>query len=67
SQAIGYAEFALHLEGTLSLEEAIARTVKRTKALARRQLAWFRRDPRIRWFPGEGDVLPDELTGYLSD
>ena len=65
SGAIGYAEFARHLDGTLTLEEAIAQTVKRTKALARRQLAWFRRDPRIRWFPTDGDAPVDELMEYL--
>ena len=67
SQAIGYAEFARHLDGTLSLEDAIARTVKRTKALARRQLAWFRRDPRVRWFPaGEDGAAPaSEMAEYL--
>ncbi len=67
SQAIGYAEFARHLDGTLSLEEAIAQAVKRTKALARRQLAWFRRDPRIRWFPAGDDVdaTAMEMTEYL--
>ncbi|MEX0990733.1 MAG: tRNA (adenosine(37)-N6)-dimethylallyltransferase MiaA [Actinomycetota bacterium] len=69
TQAIGYAEMARHLEGELSLEEAVAATVKRTKALARRQVAWFRRDPRIRWFPApEGAAaITDELTEYLSD
>jgi tRNA dimethylallyltransferase len=50
SQAIGYLEMAEHLQGLLSLEEAVRRTIRRTKALARRQMAWFRRDPRIRWF-----------------
>jgi tRNA dimethylallyltransferase len=65
SRAIGYAEFARHLDGTLTLEEAIAQTVKRTKALARRQLAWFRRDPRIRWFPTDKDAPADEVTEYL--
>ena len=67
SQVIGYAEFARHLDGTSTLEEAIARTVKRTKALARRQLAWFRRDPRIRWFPAgdDGEALVSEMTEYL--
>ncbi len=50
SQAIGYAEAAEHLSGTITLEEAFETIVRRTKALARRQLAWFRRDPRIRWF-----------------
>jgi tRNA dimethylallyltransferase len=70
SQAIGYAEFARHLRDELSLEEAVAGTVKRTKALARRQLAWFRRDPRIRWFEaGErgAEAIVDELAGYLRD
>lgn len=68
SQAIGYAELARHLAGELALEDAIARTIKRTKALARRQLAWFRRDPRIRWFEaGAGGATPivPELTGSL--
>lgn len=65
SQAIGYAEFARHLEGELSLDEAVARTVKRTKALARRQLAWFRRDPRVRWFAHDEPALADLAAGYL--
>ena len=69
-QANGYAEFIEHLAGRLSLDEAVARTVKRTRALARRQLAWFRRDPRIRWFragPDGAAGIVDELTEYLRD
>lgn len=69
TQAIGYAEFARHLAGELSVEEAVAATVRRTKALARRQLAWFRRDPRIRWFEaGETGAVGvvEEIAGYLS-
>jgi tRNA dimethylallyltransferase len=68
SQAIGYAEFARHMAGDLTLEEAVAGTVKRTRALARRQLAFLRRDPRIRWFDaGEDGAAPlvEELTEYL--
>jgi tRNA dimethylallyltransferase len=49
TQAIGYAEMARHLRGELSLEEAVTGTVRRTTNLARRQMAWFRRDPRVRW------------------
>jgi len=68
TQAIGYAEFAAHLGGRLTLDEAVERTVKRTRQLARRQLAWFRRDPRIRWFDagagGALDVL-DDVRAYL--
>lgn len=69
SQAIGYAEMALHLEGKLALNEAVAATVKRTKALARRQLAWFRRDPRIRWFECDDGAaeMAGEIAEYLAD
>jgi tRNA dimethylallyltransferase len=50
SQAIGYVEVAEHLGGRLSIDGAAERIAHRTWALARRQMAWFRRDPRIRWF-----------------
>ncbi len=69
SQAIGYAEFARHLHGELSLEEATALTVRRTRELARRQMVWFRRDPRMRRFEADerGAVgIVDELTEYLQ-
>ncbi len=70
TQAIGYAEMTRYLQGRTSLEEAAAQTVKRTKALARRQSAWFRRDPRIRWFKAEEEgaaVLTDEILEYLAE
>jgi tRNA dimethylallyltransferase len=69
AQAIGYAELARHLAGEITLDQAIAGTVKRTRALARRQLAFFRRDPRIRWFEaGEtgAEPLVEEVAAYLS-
>jgi tRNA dimethylallyltransferase len=64
SRAIGYAEMAHHLQGRLSLDQAVADTERRTKALARRQMAWFRRDPRIVWIAaGEGGAV--EVAGEL--
>jgi tRNA dimethylallyltransferase len=69
SQAIGYAELVRHLDGRLSLEEAWEGTVRRTKGLARRQMAWFRRDPRIRWFQtGQGGAaeVVDDLRAFLT-
>jgi tRNA dimethylallyltransferase len=68
SQAIGYAEGVACLVGAIGEEEAAAMTIRRTKGLARRQMAWLRRDPRIRWFPAgpEGAVgVVDEIVGYL--
>jgi tRNA dimethylallyltransferase len=68
SQAIGYAEAIACVQGRMTEAEAAARTIKRTKALARRQMAWLRRDPRIRWFPageeGAAGVLED-LSDWL--
>ncbi len=69
TQAIGYAEMTRHLRGELSLQDAVAGTVRRTNNLARRQMAWFRRDPRIRWVTagagGAMDVL-HELRAELE-
>ncbi len=49
SRAIGYREAAAHLAGGLTRAEALERTVVATRRFARRQLAWWRKDPRITW------------------
>jgi tRNA dimethylallyltransferase len=52
-QALGYRELLAHLEDGVPLDEAVAEAVRRTKAFARRQWRWFRRDPRVTWLdPG---------------
>ncbi len=69
TQAIGYAELTRHLDGRLELDEAVEHIVRRTKELARRQTAWFRRDPRIRWFEvGDAGAIEvvDEVRAYLE-
>lgn len=66
SQAIGYAEAAEHLAGRIGLEEALETIVRRTKALARRQMAWFRRDPRIRWFEPAPRMIDEMEEFYRS-
>ncbi|HET9880057.1 MAG TPA: tRNA dimethylallyltransferase, partial [Candidatus Limnocylindria bacterium] len=55
----GYREAARHLAGEWSLEEAIEVTARRTRQYARRQLTWFRRDPRISWLDA-GDGPADD-------
>ncbi|GGJ04300.1 tRNA dimethylallyltransferase [Alicyclobacillus cellulosilyticus] len=49
-QAIGYKELAAHLAGEMTLAEAVAEIKRATKRFVKRQVAWFRRDPRITWF-----------------
>jgi len=63
SRAIGYPEVAAHLAGELSLDEARERTVIATRRFARRQDAWFRKDPRITWVRFDD---PDRLARAMS-
>jgi len=56
-QALGYRELLAHVEEGVPLEEAVATAIARTRAFARRQWAWFRRDPRITWLDPERDLL----------
>ena len=48
-QALGYRELLAHVERGVPLEEATAEGIRRTRSFARRQRAWFGRDPRITW------------------
>ena len=53
--AHGYPRWIAHLEGRLTLDEAIRWTQRDTRAYARRQLTWFRRDARVHWLdPARG-------------
>jgi tRNA dimethylallyltransferase len=53
-QALGYRELLAHVEDGVDLDDCVAQAVRRTRAFARRQWSWFRRDPRVRWVgPGE--------------
>lgn len=56
-QAIGYAQALKQLDGELAEAEAIAETTQLTSRYARRQMSWFRRDPRIQWFDYQDSAL----------
>jgi tRNA dimethylallyltransferase len=64
AKATGYAQIAEYLAGALTLDAARDEIIVATRQLARRQWAWFRRDPRISWF----DVaeIPDRLNDALE-
>ena len=51
SQALGYKEVIGYLNNLHTLEEAIRLTKRNTRHFAKRQLTWFRNDPRVRWYP----------------
>lgn len=48
-QTIGYRECLRHLQGELSLAEAVALIQRDTRRYAKRQFTWFNRDETINW------------------
>ena len=60
-QAIGYKEIAAYVDGALSREEAVSLLRRNTRHYAKRQLTWFRADPRYRWLD-VGDDPPDRVA-----
>lgn len=50
-QGLGYKELWPVLEGKTPLADAVALIKTRTRHYAKRQLTWFRRDPRVQWIP----------------
>jgi tRNA A37 N6-isopentenylltransferase MiaA len=56
-QALGYRELLSHIEDGISLADAVDQAIRRTRAFARRQMAWYRRDPRIGWLESDDDPV----------
>ncbi len=54
-KTVGYQEIHAYLEGEITLDNAVALIKRNTQRFAKRQLTWFRRDERIRWFE-----IPDD-------
>ena len=59
---IGYADALAHIRGELTLDELPLAMAANNRRYARRQLRWWRRDPRVRWFEIEPDPLPAILN-----
>ena len=66
-QAIGYQELLSHLEGNCSFEEATEKMKQHTRNLAKRQIIWFKRDPRIRWVDSIGPEKLGEIVRMIQN
>lgn len=69
-QALGYKELLDYIGGEISLSDAVARIKTGTRNYAKRQMTWFRRENRIRWFDtGDFDTngtLDNAVFGYIQ-
>lgn len=60
-QAIGYKEFVPVIEGEREIPCAADEVKQSTRRYAKRQLSWFRSDPRVQWIDVT-DMSPAEVT-----
>ncbi|HEX7201983.1 MAG TPA: tRNA (adenosine(37)-N6)-dimethylallyltransferase MiaA [Arthrobacter sp.] len=61
-RALGYSQFLQVIDGTATQAEAAEDTIVATRQFARRQLTWFRADPRISWLDWQDPQLLDRAA-----
>lgn len=69
AQALGYKEFAQVFAGQIERVEAIELIKIRTRQFAKRQMTWFKADPRVVWLEaGErsGESLAQEIVELVK-
>jgi tRNA dimethylallyltransferase len=57
---VGYREVFGFMDGAYGWDEAVALVKQNTRRYAKRQMTWFRGDPKTQWFH------PDDLEGMLK-
>lgn len=66
SRALGYGQFLQVLDGVLSEEAAVEDTIAAPRRFARRQLTWFRADPRVHWLDVDGPGPPERALDTVA-
>jgi tRNA dimethylallyltransferase len=65
-RALGYAQFLRVLDGAATVAEAADETIVATRQFARRQLTWFRADPRINWLDWQDPELASRAAALCG-
>jgi tRNA dimethylallyltransferase len=65
-KGLGYAQVALHIRGKITLDEAVRRLKRDTRRFAKRQLTWFRADPRIEWIDVQETGGPPKVAELIE-
>ena len=67
-KAIGYKELIGYFLGSCTIEEAIVSIKQSTRRYAKRQITWFKRDSRIRWFDvSQCPCIEDTVHEIMND
>lgn len=65
-RALGYPQFADVVLGRTDPAQAIEATTVATRQFARRQLTWFRADPRVHWLEAGAKDLPEQAQQLVE-
>ena len=65
-QGIGYKEVLMYLENSISLEEATEMIKQGSRNYAKRQLTWFRKDPRA-IFLNKDELSDEEIINIITN
>ncbi len=63
-QTVGYRELFSYFDHEISLEFAIEEIKKNTRRFSKRQLTWFKRNEKIKWFDFESPV--QKVIAYIN-
>ena len=66
-RSVGYRQLWAHLEGRMTMTEAVAAAKRATRNLAKRQLTWLRSEPAIPWIVGLEDQQLAPIKSVLCD
>lgn len=64
-QGLGYKQLIMYRMGEISLDEAVELIKRDTRRFAKRQISWFKRDKRIRWFSADEPELSERIKDYF--
>jgi tRNA dimethylallyltransferase len=64
-EAVGYRQARLFLAGGVAEDAALLAMQRATRAYAKRQLTWFRREPAATWVPVTGRSWVEPLAGEV--
>lgn len=66
-QAIGYKEFVSALQGFGTIEEAAALVQQSSRRYAKRQLTWFRRNPKMNWLIRDREEILSKARRLIQE
>ena len=66
AKALGYQQVVDYLDGLRDLNDTFMDIAQKTKRLARKQMGWFGRDPRIHWLQALNPALLDNAMAIIE-